>query len=313
MKKVLGFFILLALVLPQKYNLVDQVMAIVGNEIITLSDIKSYEQKVKKFLATKYKGKELEEVFQKERKNLLKNLIEKKLLLVKAKEEGITGEEDLKIALKNMAKQYGFSTVQELEAAMAKQGINVDEWKKDALQNIIQQKLIQKEIDMNIRITEGEVRSYYEEHLSEFTTPEKWELKAIKIENGPGADSKKIEIDRIIKEKGFKEAIKLSAPPFNTTGGSLGEVTKEELREEFLKAVNGKKEKGYITPWIETSDGWYRLEIVNYIPPKVKKLNDVRKKIENIIFRQKREERVKEFIKKLKEEIYVKILRNYPE
>jgi len=312
MKKVLGFFILLALVFPQKYNLVDQVMAIVGNEIITLSDIKNYEQKVKKFLATKYKGKELEEIFQKERKNLLKNLIEKKLLLVKAKEEGITGEEDLKIALKNMAKQYGFSTVQELEAAMAKQGINVDEWKKDALENIIQQKLIQKEIDMNIHITEGEIRSYYEEHMSEFTTPEKWELKAIKVEDGPGANRKKIEIDRVIKEKGFEEAIKLSDPPFNTTGGSLGEVTREELREEFLKAVNGKG-TGYITPWIETSDGWYRLEIVNYTPPKVKKLNDVRKKIENIILGQKRTERVKEFIKKLKNEIYVKVLRNYPE
>ena len=312
MKKIAGFFILLTLVFSQKYTLVDQVMAIVGNEIITLSDIKNYEQKVKKFLATKYKGKELEEVFQKERKNLLKNLIEKKLLLVKAKQEGITGEEDLKIALKNMAKQYGFSTVQELEAAMAKQGINVDEWKKDALENVIQQKLIQKEIDMNIHITEGEIRSYYEEHLEEFTTPEKWNLKAIKVEKGPEAERKKAEIDRIIREKGFEEAIKLSAPPFNTTGGSLGEVSKEELREDFLRAIKGKG-KGYITPWIETDDGWYRLEVVDYKPPSVKKLNEVRKKIEKIIFNEKRTEKVKEFIKNLKKEIYVKILRNYPE
>ncbi|MCD6455108.1 MAG: peptidyl-prolyl cis-trans isomerase [Candidatus Aminicenantes bacterium] len=311
MKKLLGIIFIAALIFAQNYELVDEVVAIVGDEVITLSEVKEYENKIKQFLATRYKGAQLEEIFQQERAKLLDNLIDQKLLLVKAKQEGITADEDLKIAMKNMASQYGFSTIQELEAAMAKQGINVDEWKKDALKNLIQQKLIQKEIDMNIKVTEGEIRSYYEEHINEYTTPASWELRVIKIEKSPEAKKKKAEVDRIIQEKGFEEATKLSAPPFNENGGFLGKVSKEEIRKEFLEAIKGKSD-GYISPWIDTPDGWFKLKIEKYHPSFIKKLKDVRKDIEKKIFNQKRQEKVKEFVEQLRKEIYVKVIRKYP-
>ncbi len=310
MRKIAAFLSLLAFLISGNYVLVDEVMAIVGNKVITLSEVKKYDDQLRKFLSTKYKGREFEKIYRSERKRVLDNLIDKKLMLEKAKEEGINADEELKIAMKNMARQYKYSTVKELENAMAKQGINIEEWKENAKENILQQKLVQKEIDLNIKVTEGEIRSYYESHRDEFSTQNRWELKALKIEKGKEFEEKKAKIDKLLKEKGFEEAVRLSAPPFNSTGGKLGNVSKEELRPEFLNGIREKKD-GEITGWIETEDGWYRLKVVRFFPSKTEKLEEVRNKIEKKIFSQKRKKKIKEFIEKLRKEIYVKVLRNY--
>ncbi len=311
MKKFILAFALGSLLLAGEYKLVDEVLAVVGDEIITLSDVKAYEKELYKFLSQKYSGKELEEKFAQERKNILDTMIQRRLLLVKARQEGLNVDEELKITMKNMAKEYGFSTVEELEKAMKAQGMDVEEWKKAARENLLQQKLIQREVDAKISLTEGEIRDYYEKHKEEFGEPARWVLRAIKVEKGPGAEEQKREIDRLLEEKGFEEAVKLSAPPFNANGGELGELTQKDIRPEFLEAIK-KTPAGAYTPWIEAEDGWYKFLVEKYIPPTTKSLSQVRKEIEEKILAQKRRKALKKFIEELKKEIPVRIIRRYP-
>ncbi len=311
MKKLMLFFALGFLLLAGAYRLVDEVLAVVGDEIITLSDIKAYEKELYKFLSQKYSGKELEQKFVQERRKLLDNMIQRKLLLVKARQEGLSVEEDLKITMKNLAKQYGFSTVQELEQAMKAQGMDVEEWKRTAKENLLQQKLIQKEVEAKLSVTEGEIRDYYEAHREEFGEPARWVLRAIKVEKNEEAEARKKKIDEVLAEKGFDEAVKLSAPPFSSNGGELGELTQDEIRPEFLEAIK-KTPAGALTPWLEAEDGWYKFLVEKYIPPKVKSLSQVRREIENKILAKKRQEALRKFIEELKKEIPVRILRRYP-
>ncbi len=311
MKKLMLFFALGFLLLAGAYRLVDEVLAVVGDEIITLSDVKAYEKELYKFLSQKYSGKELEQKFVQERRKLLDNMIQRKLLLVKARQEGLSVEEDLKITMKNLAKQYGFSTVQELEQAMKAQGMDVEEWKRTAKENLLQQKLIQKEVEAKLSVTEGEIRDYYEAHREEFGEPARWVLRAIKVEKNEEAEARKKKIDEVLAEKGFDEAVKLSAPPFSSNGGELGELTQDEIRPEFLEAIK-KTPAGALTPWLEAEDGWYKFLVEKYIPPKVKSLSQVRREIENKILAKKRQEALRKFIEELKKEIPVRILRRYP-
>ncbi len=311
MKKLTIFILFLSFLLAGEYKLVDEVLAVVGDEIITLSDVKAYEKELYKFLSQKYKGKELEEEFARQKKKILQNLIEKKLLLIKAKEDGINVDQDLKLTMKNMAKQYGFSTVEELERAMEAQGMNVEEWKKAAKENLMQQRLIQKEVDVKLSVTQGEIRSYYERHRDEFSQPARWGLRAIKVKKEEGAEKRKAEIDRLLMEKGFDEAVKLSDPPFNSNGGELGEVSEKEIRPEFLPYIKNTP-AGKMTPWIEAEDGYYRFLVERYFPASVKPLSQVRKEIEQRILEEKRAKALKEFLEKLKKEIPVKIIRPYP-
>ncbi len=311
MKRIIILFVLIGFLLAGEYKLVDQVLAVVGDEVITLSDVKNYEKELYKFLSQKYKGQELEEKFAQQRKKILNNLIQKKLLLIKAKEEGINVDQDLQLTMKNMAKEYGFSTVEELEKAMADQGINIEEWKKVAKENLMQQRLIQKEVDIKLSVTQGEIRSYYESHKGEFSSPARWSLRAIKVNKGEGAGKKKREIDRVLESKGFDEAVRLSDPPFNSNNGELGELSAREIRPEFLKFIKNTP-AGKLTPWIEAEDGFYRFLVEKYSPPAVKPLSQVRKEIEQRILEEKRAQALKKFIEKLKKEIPVKILRPYP-
>ncbi len=311
MKKLALSLALGSLLLAGEYKLVDEVLAVVGDEIITLSDVKAYEKELYKFLSQKYSGQELEEKFAQERKGLLDNMIQRKLLLVKARQEGLTVDEELKITMKNLAKQYGFSTVEELEQAMKAQGMDVEEWKRTAKENLLQQKLIQREVEAKISVTEGEIRDYYEAHRAEFGEPARWVLRAIKVKKGGEAEARKRKIDEVLAKKGFDEAVKLSAPPFNGNGGELGELTVDEIRPEFLGAIK-KTPAGALTPWLEAEDGWYKFLVEKYIPPRFKTLSQVRKEIENKILARKRQEALKKFIEELKKEIPVRILRRYP-
>ncbi len=311
MRKALLLFTLAGFLLAGEYKLVDEVLAVVGDEVITLSDVKNYEKELYKFLSQKYKGKELKEKFASARKKILNNLIQKKLLLIKAKEEGINVDQDLQLTMKNMAKEYGFSTVEELEKAMAAQGINVEEWKKAARENLMQQRLIQKEVDVKLSVTQGEIRSYYESHKREFSSPARWSLRAIKVNKGEGAEKKKREIDKVLETKGFDEAVKLSDPPFNSNKGELGEVSAREIRPEFLEVIKTTP-AGKLTSWIEAEDGFYRFLVEKYSPPSVKPISRIRKEIEQRILEEKRAQALKKFIEKLKKEIPVKILRSYP-
>ncbi len=317
MRKVIISLLLTAILFPQEFKVVDEVLAIVGDEIITLSEVKAYEAQILKALATRYKGEELQAAFQEARKRILEDLINQKVLLNKAMEEGLKVEEELKIVLRNMAKEYGFSSPEDLIKEMRKEGIDFEQWKEQAKKTLLQQKLIQRDVESKISITEGQIRTYYKEHIKNFTEPAKLVLKAIFISKTGKSEAeiedRKAKIDKALTEKDFSAvASELSDEPLKSKKGDLGEMEEAHLSEPLRKALKKMKE-GEISPWVETENGWYRLLVVKRTPAKVKPLSQVRQQIHKLLFQQKRERLLREYIEQIKKKTYIKILRKYPE
>ena len=90
------------------------------------------------------------------------------------------------------------------------------------------------------------------------------------------------------------------------SGGDSGYVSRGELAksiDEIVFALNQNE----LSPVIETEIGYHIFKVEEKQGENKKKLDDVRKEINEIIYREKAKKRFEEWIKELKEKAYISI------
>ncbi len=306
---IILIFFLPLLVVSGEYELVDSIVAVVNDKVITEYEIKVKEKMLYQFLKSKgLTGDELEKKFNEQKKNLLEGLIEEKLLLSKAEELELDVENDLELYIENIKKENNLKTDEELKRALLEQGINYDEWKKQLKNQVLQQKLIQKELGDKITIENSELLDYYKKHLKEFKEEAVYTLQAIFVDGThPDSEKRKKEIVEKLKQIDFaRVAGEYSDEPLKKLKGELGIFKESELAPEILKIVK-KLKKGDLSNWIEYKNGWLIIKLKDFKPERIPEFKEVQNKIREKIYFQKREKFLKEYIKELKKEAYIKI------
>lgn len=303
------FFLILFLSLNLfSSEVVERIVAIVNEDIITLGDIKKVDLNMRLALSARFEGKELEERLEEARKNLLEDLIERKLLLAKAKEDGMDVESETKMVIENILKENNLSSEKELEELMRNEGINYSAWKEELKNNLLQQKVIRKYVDSNISVDNAEMLDYYRKHPEEFTEPEEVKIKGIFLEDKEGVEEKMKNIEEELKSKSFEEvAENYSEGPEKEKKGDLGTFKKGEMDKNLENHVFSMK-AGEITPWIKTSKGYYILKLEEKKEAKLKSFEEARDEILEKIIESKREPLLKKFFEDLKAKSYIKIL-----
>src|SRR5512140_2070909 len=98
MKKLLYFIpLVLCMAAAGNAKTVDRIVAQVNDDIITLSDLNREMTDIKQDLATKFTGAQLEQEIRRAEKDVLDQLIRKKLLLQKANELGFSANVDTQV------------------------------------------------------------------------------------------------------------------------------------------------------------------------------------------------------------------------
>ena len=299
--------------LGQGAEVVEEIVAIVNDDIITLSQYKEQHEALYQMLRSQLQGEEFQRRYREERKKLLDMMITELLLLQEAKKKGINVEEQVRLTIDNIKEQNGINSDEELKRLMSQQGINFEAWKKQMEENILKQGIIATEVDRNIVIDESEVVNYYKLHSQEFTEPTEYRLKAIYI-SAHDKTSQEVEIlkeeivNKIASGVDFSSlASQYSEGPEKEQQGDLGTFKKGELAKNLEEAVE-KLKIGEISPWLEIKGGWYILKLEDKKEARLKSFEEVRKDIEKKLFNQKRQKRLEEFLKELKERSYIKIL-----
>lgn len=306
-KKVFVFLFLIALSVSGA-EIVDRIVAIVNEDIITLSDIKRVDLNIRIALSARFQGKELEEKLEEARKNLIEEMIQRRLLLTKAKEDNMDVESEAKMVIENIIKENNLSSEKELEELMKNEGINYNAWREELKSNLLQQKVIRKYVDSNISVDNAEMLDYYRKHPEEFTEPAEVKIKGIFIEDKEGAEEKMKEIERELKNKSFEEvAFIYSEGPEKEKKGDLGTFKKGEMDKNLENHVFTMK-VGELTPWIKTSKGYYILKLEEKKEAKLKSFDEARDEILDKIIETKREPLLKKFFEDLKAKSYIKIL-----
>ncbi len=307
------FVLIFVLVIPLfGAEVVERIVAIVNEDIITLSDIKKVDMNIKIALSMKFQGEELEEKIAESRKTLLQDLIEKMLLLAKAREDGLNVDSEMKIVIDRIINENALSSEKELEELMKHEGIIYSAWKEELKNNLLQQKVIRKYVDSNISIDNAEMLEYYRKHKEEFVEPEEVKLKGVFLEDKEGVEDKMKEIEEALKGKAFEEVASIySEGPEKEKNGDLGTFKKGEMEKSLEENVFSMK-VGDISQWIKTPKGYYLLRLEERKEARQRTFEETRDEIFEKIMESKREPLLEKFLEDLKKKSYIKILISDP-
>jgi peptidyl-prolyl cis-trans isomerase SurA len=311
------FLILSASSLFWAEEVVESIVAIVNDDIITLSQYKNQHDALYQMMRAQYQGEEFQEQYRRARKGLLDSMITELLLLQEAKKRGINVDEQLKLAIENIKEENHLNSDEELWQAMRQQGIDPEAWKQQMRENIMKQGVIVTEVDRSIVLDDSEIVNYYKRHPEEFTEPTEFSLRAIYISSAEKTSSEvealKQEIEsKIAAGEDFASlAGTYSEGPAKENQGDLGTFKKGELDKNLEQAVE-KLKVGEITPWIKFKEGWYLVKLEDKKEERLKSFDEARQEIDNKLFNEKRRKRLDEYIKELKEKSYIKILNPNP-
>jgi peptidyl-prolyl cis-trans isomerase SurA len=302
---------------PYHGTVVEQVVAQVNDQIISTSDYNRAEQELEQQASQQnWSQDKLEDA----RRNLLRDLIDNQLLLSKGKQLGITGEAETIRELDQIRKQNHLDSMEALEDAVAKQGLNFADFKASIQNRVITSQVIREEVGRRINITQAEERAYYDAHKSDFMTPESVKLSEILI---PTADpDNTAEVDAAQKKADAIEAQLKSGGNFadlakadsgGTTaaqGGLLGEYTRGQLAK-VLEDDTFSLDPGQYTEPIRTKQGFIILKVDAHTKASLEPFDTAENQVEEAVGMQKMQPALRSYLSELRDEAYIEVRPGY--
>ena len=305
-------------------RVVDEVVAVVNDGVITLSRINREKELAVNSLVEEGKSREEATKIVDERQGeIIASIINEELLIQKGKEIGVASDVDSQINQRflQLMRQQNLKSIDVLYREMEKQGISPEavreNWRKQITQDIV----LQREVDGKTYWgwSARELREYFEKNKQKFTKPEKVQLQEIFLafagrdESSVRERAKQI-VARVRGGEDFTTvAMEVSdRPDVRQTRGDVGKFSYAELGDisaSFVEPLKATK-TGDVTDPIETVEG---IEIFKVIAREeaskesVFDESEVRRALTYEVLSTKR----KEYMVTLREDAYIKINDSY--
>jgi peptidyl-prolyl cis-trans isomerase SurA len=298
-------------------RIVERIIARVNSEIITQHQYEEEQDNLRRQLAEQYSGPELEAQVREQSKNLLRDLIDQSLMVQKAKDLDINVETDVVKQLDDVRKKSNLATLEDLETEVEKQGLNYEDWKDQQFRRqLLMREVISREVGSRIQLSRDDERKYYEAHKDEFKSPGMVHLEQILIstEKRKPEEAEKRANEALAELKAgqrFSEvAKKYSEGPSAEQGGDIGFVKEGALTPDIGAAVTKLDVNEFSNP-VQTKYGYIILKVVARYSPGIPKFEEVEQRITEIIYDQKMQPRLREFLTQLRTESYRYIAPGY--
>lgn len=300
-----AIFLFISTLLPAA-TVVEEVLARVGNEIITRSDYQKEEQRLYEELGRRYQGEELEKQFAEQRQSLLDFMVNQMLLEQRARELDISVDEEVNSAVRRLREENQIPDDQSLDAALQKEGSSLASLKEDFRRRIIQQKILWNYVQGKVNITEDEIRKYYEDHKSEMVSEPSAKISRYSVTDEESDKVKlKEEVTALLAElRSGKPITKENYPHLKTE--EPVEFAKSELNPAFVKILDETQVGSYTEP-IETSSGWLILHLHERHESEPVPFDQARQKIYSFLVGERSEKYRKTFLEDLKKQSFVVI------
>jgi peptidyl-prolyl cis-trans isomerase SurA len=308
---------------PNAGKTIEEIIARVNNEIITLTEYEKALQNAEDDAKQECKGRctpeQLQATVADTRKNALRNLIDQSLLVQRGKDMGINVKAEVIKQLDQIRTQNKLDSIDALEKAVSSEGMNWEDFQGNIESHLLTQKVIGQEVGSHINISDDEVQKYYEAHKTEFVRPEQVALREIQVNTqGKGADElpalkKKAEtaLKRVQDGEDFGEIAKrYSDSTTKDQGGYLGTYKRGELAKELEDKVFAMK-RNQLTDVLETKQGYLILQVLEHYDEGQQSLDKVRNEIMEKLYSARMEPAMRGYLKTLREQSYVIIKPGY--
>jgi parvulin-like peptidyl-prolyl isomerase len=285
---------------------------VVNNEIITRREIDITLAPVYEQYKTMYKGAELIKKLEEAREDIIKQLIEDRLILSEAKKADIKVEDkDVEDRLEDVRKKIGGDM--ELDNMLAQQNLTLNEMRARFREKIMIRKLIDRKVGARIIITPLEVKTYYNDHRQEFLKPEEIQLRQIVVK--PAGTGKAQQDESFKKTKDLLKRLKdgcdfaglakeYSNGPNASEGGLMGYIKRGELMPQLEDIVFNLKD-GECSNIIQSDVGYHIFKVEGRMEKRIMDFPEVRQEIEDRIYREKANQRLRGWIDSLAKNAYI--------
>ncbi len=191
-----------------------------------------------------------------------------------------------------------------------KRGFDKDPEVVRTMKQVMIQKLMKDEFEAKLKpedITDAEMEAFYKEHEDEYNKPEEVRVSAIILKSKSAADkvAKEALGDKGSTNKGFRELVALHSADDKTKirGGDLRYFNRDtkEVPKEVVDAAFSLKKTGDVAGPIAAGDNaFYIIKQTGKRKALTKTFNDVKRQIQNRIYRDRRTSSQKKFIEELK-------------
>ena len=218
------------------------------------------------------------------RLNLLRNMIQDEILQQRAAKLNLTAsDEDVNAKLTEIKAPY---TQDQFDNLLKQRSLSLDDFKRDIRKQLTVQKLLNKEIESKINVTDAEVSSYYAGHKADFNLIEpQYHLAQILVTNSPAQSSTNLQNNKAASADDAKKKIDalhnrlesgddfatLAAnfsedPNTASNGGDMGFARESQLRADapVYDAVSKLKPDQY-TPVMPLYDGGPGHKLAGYV------------------------------------------------
>lgn len=273
---------------------VDRVVAVVNDDVITMSDL---QRELSRSRGTV------------DEKLLLEEMINRRLQISAAKKEGMdVTDQELSDAVSDIMRRNNMNP-QQFEAAITKEGITLDEYRRELREQMTLSRLFNKYVRTGVTVDPREVGEYYERNRSSYALPEEIRLRQILIPAPPDAapartaaleSTARTAAERAKKGEDFALLIREYA---GRGDGDLGFMERADLLPELARAASDLK-AGEIAGPVRTSLGFHviRLEEVR---ARVKTLDQVRDDISALLLNQKLENTYRSWLQTLRNDSHI--------
>lgn len=313
-KRVIFLILLIVRPICAEAELINKVVAVVNDEVITQQDVSQLLAVLYAQYANMYKKDELVRKMEELKKTILKQMIEDKLILSRAKELNINvTEEEVNNKLEYV--KSGLPSEKDFYELLETQGITIRDLKDRYRDQIMVKKIVDLEVKSRVVVLPSEVTEYYEKHRLEFKQGGKYKYKVshimIKAEDEVSFDLAKVEMQDIynkLKEgQDFSELAKrYSQGPNKDQGGDMGYIEQGEMLEELDNAIFTLKPGEFSEP-IRSQMGYHIFKVEDIKDSDYFNLADVQNNIKNMLFQERLKKRLDEWLAELSSKAYISI------
>ncbi len=305
-KYLLVFISLLTFISPVRAGIIERIVAVVNGGVITLSELEEFlgPERVRR------EGVDVDRERKGARRWALERLIEKKVLLQEAKDQGIEVREE-RIDRRIEEMKGRFALEEEFRQALREENLTEAKLRRRIKEDLMVSLLIDREVRAGVRVGEEEIRLFFEENRERFKEPEEIGLSHVFIRAKEGEvwkEKKGEELLRRLREGADFSLLarEYSQGPTAGEGGRLGFLKRGELSPEFAGAISGLA-VGEVSDLIKMEDGFHIVKLEGRKAARPMELSEVREGIESLIFAEKAEKRYQEWIRELKNEAHIEI------
>ncbi len=254
---------------PLKSVLIDSIVAVVNDDVITRYELDDRLSVVKAQLQKQGTALPDNEMLQKQ---LLERMIIDLLQAQFAKENGIRVDDtQLDLSLTRIAQQNNFPTLAEFRTKLESEKIDYKKFREEIRNEIIATRLREREVESKLVISESEVDSYLANKAKTGKSGEEFHLAHIQVSVPEQASAEKIQAarDRIQKAltqlqggADFAQVAAGSSDAKNAlTGGDLGWRTSDAIPQLFMNELQNLQ-AGKFTGILRSPSGFHIVKLV---------------------------------------------------